>query len=305
MSEYQYYEFHALDRRLTPREMDELRALSTRAQITPTSFSNFYNWGDLKGDPRRLVERYFDAFLYLANWGTRRLMFRLPSRLLPLETATRCCSGGRASAWAGGEHVIVELVSDRELDEVPGWEREAEENETGEGWLPSILPVRDELARGDLRALYLGWLLRVMAGELEGDAPEPPLPEGLGRLSAGLEAMVRFLRIDLDLVAAAAARTPDVSGAPLAEDEAAAWIARLPEQEKDRLLMRLLQGDPHLGNELLQRARRELGEPGRKRPPGSTGRPRTVSELLALAEKRGTPAPARPAEREHRGPGRR
>ncbi len=50
--------------------------MSTRAHITPTSFVNTYEWGSFKGDPRRLVERYFDAFLYLANWGTRELMLR-------------------------------------------------------------------------------------------------------------------------------------------------------------------------------------------------------------------------------------
>jgi hypothetical protein len=38
MSEYQYYEFRAIDRRLTEREMWELRSYSTRARITPTSF---------------------------------------------------------------------------------------------------------------------------------------------------------------------------------------------------------------------------------------------------------------------------
>jgi hypothetical protein len=37
MSEYQYYEFQAIDRSLTEREMSELRAYSTRARITPTS----------------------------------------------------------------------------------------------------------------------------------------------------------------------------------------------------------------------------------------------------------------------------
>jgi hypothetical protein len=40
MSEFQYYEFRALDRCLTSREMRELRAISTRAEITPTSFVN-------------------------------------------------------------------------------------------------------------------------------------------------------------------------------------------------------------------------------------------------------------------------
>ncbi len=36
MSEYQYYEFVAIDRPLSKGEMADLRALSTRAEITPT-----------------------------------------------------------------------------------------------------------------------------------------------------------------------------------------------------------------------------------------------------------------------------
>ncbi|MBM3335361.1 hypothetical protein FJY63_11930 [Candidatus Sumerlaeota bacterium] len=48
MSEYQYYEFQAIDRPLGEREMDQLRALSSRAEITPTSFTNTYNWGGFK-----------------------------------------------------------------------------------------------------------------------------------------------------------------------------------------------------------------------------------------------------------------
>jgi len=51
MSEYQYYEFAAIDRPLTRIEMAELRAASTRAVITPGGFSNHYEWGDLKADP--------------------------------------------------------------------------------------------------------------------------------------------------------------------------------------------------------------------------------------------------------------
>jgi hypothetical protein len=47
VSEYQSYEFVALDRPLTVAEMAELRSISTRAQITPTRFFNEYHWGDL------------------------------------------------------------------------------------------------------------------------------------------------------------------------------------------------------------------------------------------------------------------
>ena len=63
MSEYQYYEFLALDRPLTAEQRAELRSISTRAEITATRFVNEYQWGDLKGDPRTMMERYFDAFL--------------------------------------------------------------------------------------------------------------------------------------------------------------------------------------------------------------------------------------------------
>ena len=42
MSEYQYYEFLVLDNPLTEQHQRELRELSTRAQITATSFVNEY-----------------------------------------------------------------------------------------------------------------------------------------------------------------------------------------------------------------------------------------------------------------------
>ncbi|MBI4563726.1 MAG: hypothetical protein HY716_03410 [Planctomycetes bacterium] len=43
MSEYQYYEFLAIDRPLTEHEMKELRSISTRAHITPTIFVKAYS----------------------------------------------------------------------------------------------------------------------------------------------------------------------------------------------------------------------------------------------------------------------
>jgi len=93
VSEYQYYEFLALDKPLTDEQRAELRKLSSRAEITATRFVNEYNYGDFRGNPEKLMERYFDAFCYLANWGTRRLMFasRAPfsTLRLPESTATR------------------------------------------------------------------------------------------------------------------------------------------------------------------------------------------------------------------------
>ena len=82
MSEYQYFEFQAVDRPLNKKEMAVLRAYSTRARITPTSFVNDYSWGDFKGDADAWMDKYFDAFLYFANWGTHILKLRLPEKLL-------------------------------------------------------------------------------------------------------------------------------------------------------------------------------------------------------------------------------
>ena len=69
MSEYQYYGFQAIDQPLSEDDMRWLRGLSTRAQITTNSFVNVYHWGNFRGDPVTVMERCFDAFVYVTNWG--------------------------------------------------------------------------------------------------------------------------------------------------------------------------------------------------------------------------------------------
>jgi hypothetical protein len=117
MSEYQYYEFATIDRPLSADEQADLRAISTRAQITPTSFVNHYEWGDLKADPRRLVERCFDAFLYLASWGTHRLMFRLPIEVLGASATAgvgQYLGGDCTTAWTADKFVVIDLSAEDE-----------------------------------------------------------------------------------------------------------------------------------------------------------------------------------------------
>jgi len=268
MSEYQYYEFLALDRKLTPAEMRELRAVSTRADITPTRFVNEYHWGDFKGDAFDWVERYFDAFLYLANWGTRELFFRLPPGSVELETARRYCPGHPAAA--DGEPVILSFTS--ELD---GGDDEWLEPE---GLLASIAGVRAEIASGDHRALYLGWLLCAGSGELGDEEPEPPVPPGLGDLTPAQHGFADFLRIDPDLVAAAAERS--ATTAP-ADDPAAlrAWICALPAAEAAELLARVAAGEEGRVRAELLRRFRGVGNGE------AAAQPRTVAELMEAVER--------------------
>jgi hypothetical protein len=272
VSEYQYYEFTAVDRPLTTREQGELRSLSTRADITATSFVNTYQWGDFKGDPRQLMERYFDAHLYLANWGTRRLMLRLPKRVLDPATVADYCVGDSASAWTAGKHVIVRLHREDE-DGTDEWDLD------GHGLLTSIIPVRAGLAAGDLRVLYLGWLRCVQSLELADEEPEPPVPAGLGTLGASLTAVAEFLCIDPDLLAASA----DGSAQAAADEPTAAqlrsWVTGLPAREKDTILTDLITGgDSHLRSQLLRHYRDE-----HPADPSTTTAPRTAGQLLAAA----------------------
>src|SRR4051812_16206672 len=118
MSEYQCYEFVALDRPLTSKQMAELRAVSTRAEISPTRFWNEYQWGDLKADPAKLVERYFDAHLYFANGGTHRLMLRAPIARVDAKGLRPYFVGNAATARIAGEHLVLDLhAQDEEGDD--------------------------------------------------------------------------------------------------------------------------------------------------------------------------------------------
>jgi hypothetical protein len=272
VSEYQYYEFVAVDRPLTPVQQGEVRALSTRARITASSFVNTYEWGDFKGDPHALMERYYDAFLYLANWGTHRVMLRVPIGLLDLDTAAAYCLGESARAWATRGHVILDLSSE---DEEGTWEYD------GEGSLASIVPARTELAAGDMRLLYLAWLLCVQAREVDEDEVEPPVPAGLGELSGPLRSLADFLRLDQDLLAAAAEASGKATAKAPSPLALARWVKRLPQEDKDAALIKLLRGDANAGTELLRRFRGDTGT-GAAAVTGG----RTVGQLLAAAEQR-------------------
>jgi FtsZ-interacting cell division protein YlmF len=246
MSEYQYYHFQAIDQPLSQQQMQALREISTRAEITPTSFINTYNWGDLKANPRELMRQYFDAHVYVANWGTHRLMLKVPRDLIDVDTAQLYC-GECFTIYPSATHVILDFVS---RDESGAY---YDDLEAGEGWMASLLPLREDIMRGDLRALYLAWL----AGVWEDDeTEEPPILPGLSQLSGPLRQLARFLRLDEPLLQAALQGDKQTSHTEPCREDMATWIASLPNAEKDAMLCALLAADDesrHLASRLRQR----------------------------------------------------
>ena len=282
MSTYQYYEFLAIDRPLDDGEQAAVRSLSTRARISSTSFVNEYHWGDFKGDPRRLMERYYDAHLYVANWGTHRVMLRLPCDLFDPDVVEDYCIGDEVSAWVMDEFIVLDISSEDHAGEF-------DFDYDPENLLSTIVGVRAELAAGDLRPLYLAWLAAYGAWERDEDVfdrdadddLEPPVPPGLGTLTAAQRALADFLRLDDDLIAIAAQASPPLGETADSPDDLTVWAARLPVTEKDRLLARVMRGEAaRVQMELLRRFR------GDTAPIIPVPARRTVADLLDDAARR-------------------
>ncbi len=249
MSEYQYYEFLALDRPLTGEETIELRRLSSRAEISSRRFCNTYNFGDFRGSPEKLMEKYFDAHVYVTNWGTFNFMLRLPLGVIPQAILEQYASGDELAFWAADENVII------------NWYRNDEGGGAwvdGEGWIDRLVPIREELERADYRSLYIGWLAAVQyrLGVGNADAEydyeetdsaiddlEPPVPPGLASLSSAQVALVEFLGIDGDLLEAAAAASPEISVDVAADKRMGQWVEQIPAHEAKEFLLMVLRNE--------------------------------------------------------------
>ena len=235
MSEYQYYEFAAIDRPLTRAQMAQLRAVSTRAVITASGFANHYEWGDLKADPADWIRRYFDAFVHTANWCSCRLALRVPLSTFRKAELKAFAAGHALTIEASDEHWIIGWS----LDESEDYDRFGVED--GSGWMRRLSPLRDELLRGDLRPLYLGWL--AAAVDIDDDVLEPQAPPGLAELSPSQQALAEFIEVDPDMLTAAAA-----GSARVAENDSArvagidAWLDGWSREEMAAMLKLIAQG---------------------------------------------------------------
>lgn len=275
MSEYQYYEFRAIDRPLTETQKAKVSALSSRAHVTSHSASFVYNYGDFGGDPEQLMKDYFDAMLYIANWGSRRLMFRIPRSVIDTKRIGLYCISEEIAKIEAKESVILDLNFDDE--ELTEWTE-------GEGWLDELVGLREELIQGDYRVLYLAWLKAApnasAVEDIDEDTLEPPVPPGLNQLSSALKAFVEFLGIDEAMLVVAAQKSENRKQESLQLEE---WVEKLPIKEQHDFLIRLSRGE-HSLSILLNRRLHELATEAQPPKEGTDTEQRTISELIQGAE---------------------
>jgi hypothetical protein len=253
MSEYQFVHFLAIDRPLDDKQLKFMEQQSTRAEITRREFTNEYHFGDFHGDAAEMLRRGYDVHLHFANFGVRRLMFRLPGGLpCDRKTFQALCPeyGVEWIADKKGSGGILEICPDADAGSY-------EDNYFDVGsLLHEVAPIRAELIGGDVRALYLAWL----ACPCDDESSEPPVPAGLGKLTRAQSAMAGFYEVSDDLLAAAAERSPPLAKSTDAGRSLKAWIDKQSKDELRSLVRQLLASEAEATRaETLSRIRDEAG----------------------------------------------
>jgi hypothetical protein len=252
MSEYQFYDFRAIDRALTTEERNAVDSISSRAFVSARKARFVYNYGDFRGDPNHILETYFDAMVYWANYGCLRLMFRFPAEAVDFKAMQQYSGYGDClNVYQKGDYVLFLLENGGEF----------EHDDYGpdlESLLDDLLPLRQAIMEGDYRALYLGWLFEMEQKYFDEDDDErpiePPVPDGLPQLDESLQALVELFCLSQDVVVAAAETSTPLAEKP--QVDLKMLLGQLPTEEKDDFLLRLASGEKGVRSKLQARLRK-------------------------------------------------
>jgi hypothetical protein len=200
------------------------------------------------------------------------LIFRFPKSVIDPKSIRPYCRDDFLSLDLDGDYYILEFCLDDEEGDYDWVE--------GEGVLGKLIPIRDQIIRGDYRALYLNWLKSASLEDPDesNSETEPPIPQGLGKLNSSHQAFIEFLRLDPHLVKAAAKSSPETRPVPTASLEKA--IAHLSREECDGFLRQVLNNEPQVSVILRKHLERLSG----RQPSGPVQGQRKAVNLFKEAE---------------------
>lgn len=287
VSEYQCYQWRSVGRSLSPKERGEVSGLSSHISVRSDSAEVTYHWGDFKHDPVSILERYFDLFLYEANWGTQRVVFRFGADTVEVEDLRAYVVGEVITVAEKGSEVLVEAWFDENwVEPVDDYYAEYEETD----WRIDVFEViHRQLMEGDYRGLFLLWL---KACELDPDEESDGMvavPRGMGELGDEHRILAEFVGVDRRVINAAAEHSDPLLRGERQRENLERYLPKLPLRKKEEYLQRLLSGDATAVQSALKRELRSQA----KRPPRSrSGKSVSFCDLADAAR--------RVAEREER-----
>jgi hypothetical protein len=260
MSEFQYYDFRAIDRPLNDKERQEISSWSSRSKVSARRAIFSYSYGDFRKNFEEVVAQYFDMGLYFTNWGTKHIVFRFKKEDIDYKAISLFdIDGSNATGYTTGIEIGKKgdfvTISIEYCEEGGGDWIDDDDNS-----LDDFLPLRDDILRGDYRSLFVFWLnIAYLLNhpdededdyEDEEDLEMPPIPANLKQISDALQSFMDYYGIDDDLIAAAAEFSADNK---TAEPNFEHSLLRLDEKEKNDWLLRLLKGETRLEVSLKKR----------------------------------------------------
>lgn len=286
MGLFQYYEFYAIDKELTAKEREEVDRLSSRFSPTARRAVFSYSYSDFSHNVEDVLLKYFDFFAYIANWGAKRIMFKIPEDLIDYKSIQKYdCVYENEYADEG---ILISKKSNYVLIDI-----NTNEGEEGEyGWIPEdndfsskLKGLRENIIDGDYRALFIMWLYikqqRYKCDQigLDETIDKSLIPSNLKKLNSSLKELMRFFDLDIDWVLGAANYSDNTTKDEINHED---YLTQLPNEVKEDYLKKILAGEPNLTIQL----KREIDTrfKPKKKEKKSTGK-LNFGDLLKAAEK--------------------
>lgn len=189
------YEFIAVDKPLGKKERQAVASLSSRANPTSRRVSFIYHVEgyDIPGGFMNLLENYYDV-MYREDydWWTLAIAFTAsPEQMAQLERyefydeddlGIEVCKSGSRAIVVINCRIDISCI-DEDHDDYCEYDEDDEEDEPGAVFaaenelLNLLVQIREQLIKGDYRALYAVWQKYGTAEDEDDEYETPPVPK--------------------------------------------------------------------------------------------------------------------------------
>ncbi len=244
MSEYQYYGFRSIETPLSQQQRKTLREISSRAHITSSSFTNTYNYGDLKAEPLTMMSDFFDVGLYMSSWGQITLFIKISRSLLSEDTLSKFYHKYVVDYHGEGDNWIISFSlpeGEEYYDHLYGLLEQEDE------YLDDLIELRNEIISGDYRCFTLAWLPLLACEQVE---VLPVFLADYAELTTAQQVFAEVFPIENNYILALKNNVPPMKNSQSTPSRQ--WLTKLADVTKNELLTLVFDGHINQARQQLQ-----------------------------------------------------